>query len=316
MELLPIVKGLATYAIPPQSRIRKLIATQAPQGGSRSAQYCYGVWLKHLCLLAKCGYIANRGNVAEFGPGDTLGAGIAALLSGASGYRAFDVVPFASPQSNLEVLRELIELFRQRAPRPKRGWPDFDFLLDGRLFPSSILSPQTLDSALEPNRLDALHAAIHSLAERQSDLIRYVAPWDANADAERGSIDLIFSQSVLQYIPDLNSFYATCRSWLKPKGWMSHHIDLSSMKVTRIWNGHWKYPPWLWSAVRGDRPFFLTGRTYSEHLSAIQRNGFRIRHVARYRLEGVSRRSLARARRRMTETDLHCANVFVVAQKT
>ncbi|MFZ5894954.1 MAG: hypothetical protein ACOY0T_28095 [Myxococcota bacterium] len=314
MDIVPILKGVATYFVPPGNA--GFLFRSAPHETDRPAPYCYGVWLKHLSLLGQQGCIANAGHVAEFGPGSTLGTGLAALLSGAETYSGFDVLPFASFDVCDAQLDELAELFRKRAGRPTPGFPAFEHLLDENLFPAQFITSDVLDRASSPERIAAIHAAIDSLRKgEKSDLIHYRAPWASAAEPAPESIDLIFTQSVLQYIEDLDGFYSLCRRWLKRSGWMSHHIDLTSMQVTRLWNGHWAYPPRVWKLVRGKRPFFHTARTASEHLSALERSGFEIRNVVRGTKHGISRRDLATFRRHMSDQDLECTTLFVIAQK-
>ena len=55
------------------------------------------------------------GTVAELGPGDSLGTGIAALLSGVEKYYALDVKPYFNNAINLEMFDRLLELFQRRA---------------------------------------------------------------------------------------------------------------------------------------------------------------------------------------------------------
>ena len=54
-------------------------------GGTVSARYCYGVWLRHMKMAREAGLDTNPRVVAELGPGDSLGIGLAALLAGAAG---------------------------------------------------------------------------------------------------------------------------------------------------------------------------------------------------------------------------------------
>ena len=81
-EPLQIVKGLASK-IPGMSR--RLKGGHAP-----SASYGYDVWMKHLWHLWKNGLRKVPETVVELGPGQSLGVGLAALLSGASGYYGLD----------------------------------------------------------------------------------------------------------------------------------------------------------------------------------------------------------------------------------
>ena len=314
MDLLPILKGLATYVVSPNGKPRGFLR-HAAHGGGRSAQYCYGVWLKHASLLGEQGCIPNAGHIAEFGPGESLGVGLAALLSGAQTYSAFDAIPAASFDHSTDLLDELAQLLSNRAGRPTRGFPNFDHLLDENFFPSGILANSALEASLRPERIAAVREALDSLGRGEpSSMIRYQAPWNATAVMD-GTVDVIFSHSVLQYVEDLDAFYSECRRWLKRDGWMSHHIDLSSMNVTRVWNAHWSYSPRVWKTVRGSRPFFLTARTSSEHVAAMDRNGFRLCKVDRAMGEGIARQQLSEDRRGMSDEDLACKSMFAIAQK-
>ena len=54
----------------------------------------------HLVMAHRSGLSTQPEVVAELGPGDSLGIGMAALLTGAEVYYAFDVVEYASNQRN------------------------------------------------------------------------------------------------------------------------------------------------------------------------------------------------------------------------
>jgi hypothetical protein len=86
--------------------------------------------------------------IAELGPGDSLGVGLAAMLSGVNDYYSLDIVRYSNTTHNIKVFDELVELFKTRAARPPRGWPDYDMYLDQRLFPSIILTKEKLEASL------------------------------------------------------------------------------------------------------------------------------------------------------------------------
>src|SRR5204863_1477618 len=73
-------------------------------GGTVEARYCYSVWMRHLRMVADMQGTRVPPCVAELGPGDSLGIGLAAMLSGADRYFAFDRKAFANPQTNLVIL--------------------------------------------------------------------------------------------------------------------------------------------------------------------------------------------------------------------
>ena len=51
-------------------------------GRTNSPRYCYSAWLKHLVMAHQNNLDPYPSTIAELGPGDSLGMGIAALLSG------------------------------------------------------------------------------------------------------------------------------------------------------------------------------------------------------------------------------------------
>ena len=157
MKLKPFIKGLLTFV--PGSR---LILPKKKPGGDNTASYCYDIWLKHLTLLWENGLRSIPDTVAEIGPGDSLGVGIAALLSGVNNYYALDILHYATTELNLEIFDGLVDLFKRRAKRPSKGWPDFDSYLDENLFPSHILTDKILNSALSEQRIRSIRRLISS----------------------------------------------------------------------------------------------------------------------------------------------------------
>ena len=79
MRLTPVIRGAAAY-IP---GLYKAVSNwrKVGTGGTDTAAYCYDVWLKHLTLLWANGLRTIPDTVAELGPGDSLGTGLAALLT-------------------------------------------------------------------------------------------------------------------------------------------------------------------------------------------------------------------------------------------
>ena len=85
--------------------------------------------------------------VAELGPGDSLGIGLAALLTGADHYVGLDIFAYADSSRNLAVLDELVEMFGARASIPDSNeLPDVKPYLPSYEFPGRILSAERLAS--------------------------------------------------------------------------------------------------------------------------------------------------------------------------
>ena len=165
-------------------------------GGSGSARYCYSVWLRHLVRARQAAPALTIPAVGEFGPGDSIGAGLAALLSGARAYYAFDAKAHARPERNLAVLETLIGLFSRREPIPDDA--EFPFVipkLSDYRFPRSILPDDTLAAALHPERIDAIRRCVETPSIRGP--IHYIAPWTGASLLPPGTLDLIWSQAVL-----------------------------------------------------------------------------------------------------------------------
>jgi hypothetical protein len=308
IELKPVVKGIAMM-VPGVHRLRPRRGGE----GTVSADYCYGVWLKHLTLLWQSGMRGMPRSVVELGPGDSLGTGFCALLSGAAHFYALDVVEHSSTERNLRVFDDLVERFAARAPRPTKGWPDFDDLLDARLFPGHILTDALLAETLAPRRIAAIREAIARPDPASEIMVRYVVPWNDAGVLPKGSVDLIYSHTVLQHVTDVPAALAGCAAWLREGGWMSHQIACTSHGVTREWNGHWQYPDWLWKIVTGARPYFINRHPASAQVRMLEDAGFEVCLQLRdYRADGLHPRAL---RATLTEDDARCCGLFAQARK-
>ena len=276
-------------------------------GATQSAEYCYGVWLKHLALLWKHGMREIPSTVIELGPGNSLGTGFAALLCGAERYVAIDTVRHARATTNRKVLEALIVLFHARAGRPTKGWPDFDDCLDERLFPSKLLTGERLEQTLAPQRLRRLRSPAAPVS---------YATWREGVRVGHGEADLVFSHVALNLVDDLDGVFAHCARWLKPGGWTSHQIDLTSMRTTAQWNGHLRFGERTWSVISGRRPFFVSRARASAYREALRRQGLEV-VAALYgmRRDGLPRLQHAPRFQGMRESDLGCGEMFLIARK-
>lgn len=307
-----LIKGLVSV-IPGSRYLQKLRGTRQ----SVDSSYYYGIWLKHLTFLWHHGSQKIPQTVAEFGPGDSLGVGIAALLSGASKYYALDLISYSNTDTNLRIYHDLVSFFKSRRARPLKGWPDFDQYLDQDLFPGQILTPDLLDQSLSPERLTRIEAAIRHPGQLFDDIIiKYIVPWTENQELNENSIDLCFSHSVLEYVNDLPELFSKIHFFLKPGGVMSHQIDLSGHNVSDIWNGHRGISEWAWKIIKGSRPYFLTRYPYSCYRTAIENLPFDITYECRnIRSDGLHREDLTSKWQHLSDLDLNCAGVLLQAQK-
>jgi SAM-dependent methyltransferase len=309
---LTFIPGVA--ALPPVKRILQRRVTGT--GGTDSARYCYSVWLRHLVLAAESGKNTGPKSVAELGPGDSIGVGLAALLSGAERYFALDVVAHANPERNLKIFDELVALFHARADIPdNEELPDVSPKLNGYRFPCGILTEDRLTQALASERVASIRGSIEDSASNES-VIQYRAPWFDGQVIERDSIDMIFSQAVLEHVDELVATYRAMRLWLAPGGFMSHTIDLKSHGWAKEWNGHWTYSDFMWKLVRGKDVWMINREPASRHIKILLEEGFRVVCQDRTTLPSkVTRRQLATKFRDMPEDDLTTSGVFIHAIK-
>ncbi|NOX63540.1 MAG: methyltransferase domain-containing protein [Chloroflexi bacterium] len=310
MRLRPILRGLKSYL--------PWVTFPAGTGGTDSARYCYTVWLRHQVTLYERGLNPYPETIAELGPGDSLGIGLAGLLSGARQYFALDVVEHASATRNLAIFESLLELFQARARLPdEREFPQVFPRLASYAFPSHILDEQRLSDSLSYERIAQIRQDLHKLADKEPvKTVHYLCPWDDAEVIQEASTDLIFSQAVLEHVNDIRFTYRACHRWLKPGGVMSHQIDFKSHGVTDEWNGHWSYSDFLWTIAKGRKPYFLNREPLSAHIRAMQEAGFRIAAVLPVRDEsGLKRRQLARRFRNLPDEDIVTSSAHILAVK-
>jgi hypothetical protein len=306
LRVKALLSGLATY-VPGYDYMHGT-------GGTDSARYCYAVWMRHLVLAQRTGALRSVPRVvAELGPGDSIGIGLMALLTGAEKYFALDVVPYTNLEKNRAILEELVALLRARAPLP--GDDEFPGMKPQVLqsgFPTDLFD---LDAALSEERVRQIARSVTHPSEPGSRVV-YRAPWFSPEVLERDSVDMIFSQAVLEHVDDLGGVYEAMRGWLRAGGIMTHQIDYRSHGKADSWDGHWTYSNAAWKLVVGRRPYLLNRISHSGQLRQLRAAGFEIVAETLYREPShIRRRDLAPHLRGIPDDDLTISGAFVVARK-
>ena len=288
-----------------------------PETGTHSARYCYSVWLRHLVTAHENGLQTDPRVVAELGPGSSLGTGLAALISGAESYCALEVVEYGGTERNLAIFDQLVDLFRSREPIPGEDeFPEVNPNLDSYQFPDQVLTAERFNRVLETNRIARLRKSVAS-AGADDSCIYYKVPWHDLEVIESSSIDMIFSQAVLEHVDDLGHCYDGMYQWLKPGGLMSHTVDFRCHNTARDWNGHWTYSDLTWWLVRGRRSHPSINRLpLSQHLRFMQLAGFNV--VVEQRLPlptKINEKQVAPRFRPISQTDLTTSGVLIQALK-
>lgn len=317
-QIKSIIGGLTSF-IP---GAYESLAYKKGTGGTNSGRYCYSVWLRHLVVAYRNGLSTKPGAVAELGPGDSIGVGLAALLSGTSEYFGLDVVQHTNATKNLEILDQLITLYENRADIPDEiEFPGIKPLLEAYDFPSLILTDQRLRNSMKPARIKKIREEILNLNSRinhQSGeiFIKYIVPWYDSKNLKKVKVDMVYSQAVLQDIDDLAYTYKTLYSWLKSGGIMSHQIDFSNHGKSMKWNAHWSYSDLRWKIIRGKRPYFLNRQPYSTHIDLLNKVGFEVvSSIKKKNDKGIRRNQLAPRFRHISDDDLTTQGAHILSIK-
>jgi hypothetical protein len=300
-----LVTGIATF-IP---GVRLL--SERTAGSMASARYCYWVWLNHLAWARNASLPTKFHTVVELGPGDSLGTGLAALLTGTDHYYASDLISYVRREHNLRLLDELVTLFRDRTSIPEGEFAPA--AAGSRDFPADILTDERLGAALVTERVDAIRRAVQHVGVEQAGIkVEYQPSWEGFDRQPQ----LVFSQAVMEHVDNFEAAYRAMHRALAPSGVTSHQIDFRSHEFARDWNGHWTYNDVQWRLIRGRRRWALNRAPLHEHIAALKRAGFRI--VGVHRLTEHSRlqpTAFAERFRSMPPEDVTTRSALVQAVK-
>ena len=317
MILMRVARGLVTYVPPIEKYMPK------STGGSDSARYCYTVWLRHLVMINAAGLSTEPRVVGELGPGDSLGSGVMALLTGVSTYVGLDVVKYADTSRNLALLDELVRLLQNRAALPdEKEFPETKPYLASYEFPARTMTDARLARCLAPARIAAIRRALEHVGETvrvdngEEITITYRVPWFDPSVIQRGSLDMVYSQAVLEHVDDLTTTYRALADWLKPGGVASHQVSLVSHGVTPEWNGHWSISDPVWKLIRGRRPYLLNREPASRHVKMLRESGLEIvKEEPVQQASDIARSRLAPRFRYFSEGDLTTKAIYLLAVK-
>jgi hypothetical protein len=291
-------------------------------GGTDSARYCYTVWLRHLSILYKNGFTKIPDTIAELGPGDSIGTGLAGLLSGSKKFYALDVVEHTDIKKNISVFDELITLFTNHSTLPDDNeFPRVLPRLSSYNFPSEIFTNNNLENFLDKSRIQSLRDELVDI-KKQKNSIRYMCPWNDPQIIESNSVDVVFSQAVLEHVEDIKHTYNAMYRWVKKGGYISNQIDFESHGLSDEWNGHWSFSDLTWKLIKGNRPYLINREPLSKHLEAAQDAGFKIVSVIPVKTfptdvytGTIERGKLAQKFKNMSEEDFTTASAHILAKK-
>lgn len=307
------IRAFIKFLISNSKLARKIFINQN-YAASRS-EYCYDVWMKYFKHWIK---LNNKvpDVVVEIGSGNSLGVGLAALLSGASKFYALEKTQFWNNSTNLRVFDELVELFKQRRVSK-------DYMEDGgemkdksMSFPGHMLNEDFLDTCLSEDRLSQIREELEHPHNVNNKFVRSIIPWDSADVIENNTVDYIVSHTVLQHLDDLSYGYNTMSKWLKKGGCMSHTIDLRSLNRTKLWNGHWTLSKLEWKIVTGGVSL-INREPLSTHMQLLEANDFEIKfQKSVLSANTLSVENLADDFKHLNQEDLTTSGLYYFAQIT
>ncbi|MCL2051743.1 MAG: class I SAM-dependent methyltransferase [Lachnospiraceae bacterium] len=253
--------------------------------------------------------------VAEFGPGNTIGSGLSAMLCGADELYCLDIFNYANTHQNQLLFDELVKMFMKKMDIPDDvEFPAIKPKLQDYSFPSNILTKEKLVKSLDKERINRIRECIGSLSEKKyKEKVLYIAPWDSK-DAHLTDVDFIFSQAVLEHIDNLEDAYAFFSKAISDNGYMGHQIDFKCHGTATKWNGHWSYSKLLFKLYRGKKPYLINRQPFSVHELAAEKYGFNLVNVTKQYSdeEGIKRRQLKKPFKHITDEDLITSGAYVL----
>lgn len=287
-------------------------------GGTDSALYCYGVWLRHLKLLHKyTGLTEIPKTIFEVGPGDSIGTGLAAMLCGSDEYYAYDVVDFTDIEKNLIIFDELLKFFKNKRVMPKKEFPNMMPRMENLDFPSDILTEDLLKRTLDPERIERIRNVIKNHEEKSPSEIKINLYFGVRfKDLLSLKIDFIFSQGAMQYIDDVDEYYSLFYKILPPGGLVSTQMGFASTKTGDAWYDHWTYSDMEWKIISGKKICMISRRSYTEHVEGLKRNNLSLIKERVTRKNDIPDRKKLHGRfKELNDDDLAISSAYFLTKK-
>src|SRR5919108_148680 len=149
-------------------------------------------------------------------------------------------------------------------------FPEVRPRLDSYEFPRQLVDCSTLGARVAKVERDLNNNP------KDRRLITYRVPWNSPDVIDHGSLNLVFSQAVLEHVDALEETYFAMSNWLKAGGYMSHVIDFGAHHLSPFWDGHRAYRDLEWRLVRGRREFLLNREPFSTHLNCAEKAGLEV----------------------------------------
>jgi hypothetical protein len=169
---------------------------------------------------------------------------------------------------------ELIYLYERKSRIPDRvEFPLVRPPLSSYEFPDHLIFRNVTDQWVE-----SIKSALGTTSTDGSP-VAYKAPWTSLSDVASESLDLLFSQAVLQNVEPIQDVYGAMFAWLKPGGYASHATGFGANDFAPYWNGPWAYTEREWRLVCGRREVVLNREPLSRQLECARQARFEIVYI-------------------------------------
>ena len=203
MQTKQIMKGVSTYFSEP---FRKNVETS--DEARKLARFCYAVWFRNLSIFQDLKDSNEIPSVfAELGPGNSLGVGLTALLTGVSKYYALDINRFWNPTINTKIFNELSQLFENNVQIPtNEEFPQF------RTHPFRVGYPVVNPAAISSDGWQQRKTSIErSISDEDMNVanssIKSIVPWKDRVNEFENTIDLLTSQDSMEHVENIVDTY-------------------------------------------------------------------------------------------------------------
>lgn len=250
---------------------------------------------------------------------------LAYLLTGSKKYYALDVVEHTTLKQNVKLLDELIDLLLSRTDIPNEDeFPRVHPCLKKYAFPSKIITEHRMMGQLDDERKKYLKTNLlqYKTLNKELSSLQYFCPWYDSGVIAKQSVDMIFSQAVLEHVDDLSGTYKAMHLWLKSGGIMSHQIDFKSHSTSDEWNGHWAYSDFVWKLIRGKDTYGINRAPLSVHVDLLNKMGFKILSIIPVKTfpsekytNSIHRNQLAKRFNKITDEDFSTSSAHILSIK-
>lgn len=260
-----VTKGMLTFIPGVTYLLNK--KKRATRHSGAHAEFCYSLWLSLLVFLEENDIHPDLKKIGEIGSGGSIGVGICALLCGCENYYALEIDGIFEKNQNLEILDELILLFRNKT-RISDKFSQLNIKISNYEYPQNIIKPVFLeDNVISEIRTDIINGFSNSKR------IQIVNCWETHTAL---NLDFVFSRAVMEHVSEPESVYKSTFYHLKPGSLMFHDIEFHSHGITKNVNGYYLLPEYLWKIIFGRRSYFLNRLQIADHRKVIISLNFEI----------------------------------------